>query len=357
MSLLMRHLNDPVPDLNTIRPDIPFELKRIIEISLAKDRNHRYRSAEDMAKDLKRFLATLEPVTTPLRDSSLQPDPVNTGPAIGTDQTANASEPVTEAWAAPQSPVGFMEDATIPDNPIPAVDMDMTVRDVTEGIRSTPQPETVQQKTKDAARPATKSSTPRFMAFGVIGAVILFIVAAGIVLVISRMIASPDNENFAASQTGSVRLTDQAIVNAQQTMDAEKAAIAQQTVDALPTSSPTNPPTDTPVPLTPTPTTPYVLITGIRIENNKYVVDYEVHNFPESPSLHVHMFFNTVPPEQAGYPNAGPWKLTWGRYGDPPFTQYGPANRPASATQMCALVANPNHSVILESGNCFDLPN
>jgi hypothetical protein len=86
------------------------------------------------------------------------------------------------------------------------------------------------------------------------------------------------------------------------------------------------------------------------------VVNYEVHNFPESPSLHVHMFFNSVPPEQAGSPGSRPWKLTWGVYGDPPFTEYGPANRPAAATQMCALVANPNHSVQFGTGNCFDLP-
>ena len=122
------------------------------------------------------------------------------------------------------------------------------------------------------------------------------------------------------------------------------------------TSLPIATPTETTVPLTPTPTGPYVVITGIRLENNVYVVDYEVHNFPESPSLHVHMFFNTVPPEQAGSPGNGPWKLTWGAYGDPPFTQYGPSNRPANATQLCSLVANPNHTVILNTGNCVDLP-
>jgi hypothetical protein len=100
-----------------------------------------------------------------------------------------------------------------------------------------------------------------------------------------------------------------------------------------------------------------VLITGIRVEGDRYVVDYEVYNFPEAPSLHVHMFFSTVPPEQAGSPGSGPWKLTYGAYGDSPFTQYGPANRPASATQLCALVANPNHTVNLNSGTCIDLPN
>ena len=172
-----------------------------------------------------------------------------------------------------------------------------------------------------------------------------------------------EGNNASATQTMQAFLTATQLGVAQQTMEAGLTQLplisAQQTTDAGSTASaamPTVTPTDTPIPSTPTPSTPYVLITGIRIENNKYVVDYEVHNFPESPSLHVHMFFDTVPPEQAGMPNSGPWKLTWGAYGDPPFTQYGPANRPAQATQMCALVANPNHTVILNTGNCFDLP-
>ena len=119
----------------------------------------------------------------------------------------------------------------------------------------------------------------------------------------------------------------------------------------------TQAPTETATPnATPTPETPYVVITGIQTQGDLYAVDYDVHNFPEGANLHVHIFFDTVPPEQAGSPGAGPWKLTFGAYGNPPFTQYGIANRPPGATQMCALVANPNHSVQLNSGNCVDLP-
>ena len=102
--------------------------------------------------------------------------------------------------------------------------------------------------------------------------------------------------------------------------------------------------------------TPYVVITDIQVQGNLYVVDYEVHNFPEEANLHVHIFFDTVPPDQAGSPASGPWKLTWGVYGNPPFTQYGIANRPPNATQLCSLVANPNHSVQPNSGNCVNLP-
>jgi hypothetical protein len=30
--------------------------------------------------------------------------------------------------------------------------------------------------------------------------------------------------------------------------------------------------------------------------------------------------------------------------------------KPAAATEMCALVANPDHSIQMNSGNCFPLP-
>jgi hypothetical protein len=117
---------------------------------------------------------------------------------------------------------------------------------------------------------------------------------------------------------------------------------------------PTEIPTDTAIPFTPTPETPYVVITEITLDGSSYIVDFEMHNQLESQ--HVHMFFNTVPPDQAGSPGAGPWKLVGGAYGPSPFNGYGPANRPPNATQMCALIANANHSVTPNSGNCVDLP-
>jgi hypothetical protein len=83
-------------------------------------------------------------------------------------------------------------------------------------------------------------------------------------------------------------------------------------------------------------------------------VDYETFEYIEKlPGDHVHFFFNTVPQEQAGNPGSGPWIL----YGGPrPFTKYAKKDRPQDATQMCALVANPDHSVRLNSGNCMLLP-
>lgn len=66
LSLITMHLHDPVPDLKAIRSDIPYELIRIINKSLEKNRDNRYPSAVEMANDLRRFL------------SSPEPDPVST---------------------------------------------------------------------------------------------------------------------------------------------------------------------------------------------------------------------------------------------------------------------------------------
>ena len=102
------------------------------------------------------------------------------------------------------------------------------------------------------------------------------------------------------------------------------------------------------------PTTPYVRINKISVENGVYIVDYETFGYTEQlPGQHVHFFFNTVTPDQAGRPGVGPWYL----YGGPrPFNKYTVSDKPANATEMCALVANADHSVIQNSGNCKLLP-
>lgn len=123
-------------------------------------------------------------------------------------------------------------------------------------------------------------------------------------------------------------------------------------VVTTPPPSPT--PTSAPTP-TPTPRGLAARITDITVRSNRYEVDYEVFNYEQKlpDGRHVHFFFDTVPPTEAGVPGAGPWIL----YAGPvPFTGYSVSDRPSGATQMCILVARPDHSVIQDTGNCFDLP-
>jgi hypothetical protein len=121
-----------------------------------------------------------------------------------------------------------------------------------------------------------------------------------------------------------------------------------------PSSAPPSPSPDTP---TPTPTLPpgkQARILDISVRNGRYVVDYEVYRFDQVlPGQHVHFFFDSVPQREAGVPGNGPWIL----YAGPiPFREYRVSDRPARADRMCILVANPDHSVIQDTGNCVDLP-
>jgi hypothetical protein len=125
------------------------------------------------------------------------------------------------------------------------------------------------------------------------------------------------------------------------------------TPTAVPSPTPVPTPTAVPTP-TPTPAGRQARITGIAVTDGRYVVDYDVFNFtPALPGRHVHFFFDTVSVADAGVPGKGPWFL----YAGPePFTGYKVSDKPGAATQMCILVANSNHSIVPDTGNCMDLP-
>ena len=101
-------------------------------------------------------------------------------------------------------------------------------------------------------------------------------------------------------------------------------------------------------------------INQIWVADGRYFVDFETFGFTaQMPGQHVHFFWNTVPVEQAGVPGSGPWQLypaTAGAEASNPFTMYTVNDRPAGATQICILVANPDHSVNQGTGNCVDVP-
>jgi hypothetical protein len=155
----------------------------------------------------------------------------------------------------------------------------------------------------------------------------------------------------AAADVGLSAITPTASLPPTNTAEPEQAA------SPTPALTPTIVPSPT---LSPTPTIPpgisFVRINGIALDNDSnYLVNYETFEFIEElPGEHIHFFFNTVPPNEAGAPEgSGQWVI----YGGPrPFSGYSQNQRPVNATQMCALVANPDHSVQPGSGTCFDLP-
>jgi serine/threonine-protein kinase len=318
MTLMMMHLNDPVPDPRSLRSDIPDALVNILLKSLEKDRSRRYQSAAAMAADLKRVLADLESGAT-----------ISSVPAIPPTSTV-ITPPIIE------------------ENPAFSPSLNQPTLYDERGTGLTPPPPVYtppsgQYTPIPQSSPAPKRNSAMWL-LGLAGACLFFVLilsGAGI---------------FFASQRAGAASTPSAIASTV----AAGLIVNTDVPAATSTAAPTNtlpPPSETPAPtVEPTATYPplYVRINGITLDGKQYVVDYETFGYTEKlPGMHVHFFFNTVPPEQAGMPGKGPWYL----YGGPrPFKGYSVSQRPAGATQMCALVANGNHSVIAGSGNCVDLP-
>ncbi|MCI0554672.1 MAG: protein kinase [Anaerolineae bacterium] len=329
MTLMMMHVNDPVPDPRKLNPDVPDDLVTVINKALAKNPDDRFQTAAQMAAALRYVLRRIK-------------------------SASSAAAPVPGATMLEASPVvKARPEETSYEPPPPIVDGTVVERPGTgtsggggnvrgtaiesSAVRPVPSP---QGPVADAQPKKPGLSLP-IIAGGLIGLACL--IFGGIFLASRPFGGGAGNNPPTPTQ-------EQVVIIANTEAPTLTAAPEMTATLILPTETST----ETAIPFTPTPEGSYVVITGIRVQGNLYAVDYEVHNIDDSQ--HVHMFFNTVPPEQAGSPGQGPWKLTWGVYGNPPFTQYGIANRPPNATQMCSLVANANHSVILNSGNCVDLP-
>lgn len=52
IGIALQHINDPIPDILKLRPDLPAEVDTIIKTALAKDKDQRYATALDLARAL-----------------------------------------------------------------------------------------------------------------------------------------------------------------------------------------------------------------------------------------------------------------------------------------------------------------
>jgi serine/threonine protein kinase len=365
MTLMMMHLNDPIPDLRTLRPEVSPDLVKVIERALAKTSQTRFASMAEMAQALTRLQSSLQ-----------QPLPPEVT-LVGTGQTLADSQPVPNSdFPPPLTPPLAVAEATIPESPglpikknppQPPAESNIE-KTITEGtpppIRQNPQTLSTSQV------PGVKPAPPlpevvekprkgnKILLWIAVGLPILVLVVLGIYLVSKGGFPSSQAGIDLPTQTN--QLSDNTPTNQAQFVGALSTETQTPTATLEPSPTFTPPPTAIPSPTPiPTPTIPvgmnYVRINAITVEDqNRYVVDYETFEYTEQlPGQHVHFFFDTVPPEQAGNPGKGPWKL----YGGPrPFTGYKVTDRPENAGQLCALVANPGHSVQPDSGTCFPLP-
>lgn len=344
---MMMHLTQPVPDIRSLSPSTPTGLVRIVEKALAKSPAERFQTAAEMAAALQAVSPSAGPVVSEMRTA------VDQGTLAGMRRPDVAAQPARPVIGAP---------------PPPPVRM-------------------------PAPQPAARGGMPRWLLAGglISGLLLLVVLCAAAVAFGSQYLGDAGFGRDTPTATRQIlvaEVTDGAAVTVETeteglvtdaaTLFAEGPTSILPSVTAEPTRAntvtPTPPPVATtalpsptalPIPsatpsavpsptLQPTPAGPTARITGISVVGTNYSIDFTTAGFNYGlPGTHVHFFFNTVTPEQAGVPGNGPWIL----YGGPtPFTQYGPADRPSSATQMCILVANSDHSVQLGTGNCVALP-
>jgi serine/threonine protein kinase len=318
MTLMMMHVKDPVPDISKLRKDVPADIVRIVNKALAKDPNQRWQTAGELVKALRQAnLSVLAGADATLLE-----------PAIRLQSTTPAPQPPETAKVLTNTPIATTQ------HPIQAPPI----------------------------APAKKGN-PMWMVIG--GGLALFVCVVLVGVVLLNQLGIFGNTGLSEadiSMTAAVVIQETEAAN--NSLNNQKPTEVPATTEVPAPTNTTIPPTDTLIPPTETsalptetatPTGPAVRILGITIDSyNRYVVEYETFGYTEVlPGMHVHFFFDTVTEENAGSPGYGPWIL----YGGPrPFTGYRTADKPAAATQMCALVANANHSIIPSSGNCWNLP-
>ncbi|MBE0696970.1 MAG: serine/threonine protein kinase [Anaerolineaceae bacterium] len=383
MTLMMMHMNDPAPSIRDLQPEVPNDLALVVEKSLEKKKEARFQTASQMASVLKAIRSRIEnPQSTAADGEAFRVDRtvVEEPPDATIIDTPDRAAPIVQTVgnrtiSSPQSTQGQrsrgQNTSENRQQPGPGSQIYPPLagggqgsppggRDAA-GMRTTPPPPLSQQGVR---QPRRSISLPWIIGGGIgllgLGTLVLI----GIFLIGRNVLFG-----------GSLQATRTPTLNVSSNITATAAAaallagiepspteLAPPVIQPSATPAPTNTtslPTQTPLPVfTDTPTIPtdrpYVLIKNITIQNGRYVVEYETYGYTEKlPGMHVHFFFDTVSPENAGMPGSGPWIL----YGGPrPFTKYAVSDRPAYANKMCALVANPNHSVQKESGNCIDLP-
>ncbi len=378
MSLMMMHLHDPLPDLHGLRPETPDDLIAIIDKSLAKGRDERYQTAQEMGAALKRALDRLEggagqgpgagrPAAGLIIAEPGRHQPRAAGVGGGTRRTEAGGQACQTARAHPaRSRAGPARPAAGPAAPHPRRTWAPTRLEASAARPATPPggypaAGATPPSATGPGRPATGSAAkpalarPALLAGG--GAALFFILlclaAGGLggAYLLNRggffARASETPIDYAGShpdQPGRCPPSDRSYGFAYARGNRH---ICSADPDGHAGIHPNRY----------RPGRAYLLPASMPSSwaaGDSTFVYYETFEYTEQlPGVHVHFFFNTVPPEQAGNPGKGPWIL----YGGPrPFTGYKTSDRPTNASQMCILVANADHSVQPNSGGCLPLP-
>lgn len=342
MTLMMMHLNQPVPNLRQLRPETPEGLVQIIEKCLAKDAAGRFESAAELAAALRREITNLKTGQTPSELVQVY-QPTVRQPVSQPHFSASNAAPV------------------ISSGPIPA---SAAQRPAGSAVRSGVSPLEAQPQKRRLALLGGCAVALAALVCGLVGAGLLLNGSPG------GAASSSPVSRFAATQT-LIQQTRSALERLQ-TQPAEEAAPTSLAAAASPSTleatvvslapvgaSLTPPPAATPgagssqVPEIPA-GGPYVLILDVRLDGETYVVNYETVGFIEQrTSRHIHFYFDQNTSGPGEIPSGGAYVM----YAGPrPFRDITVADVPQGAKRICASAATVDHQFIPNSGNCVDLP-
>ena len=328
MTLMMMHIQDPVPDLGQIRPDVPPALMAVIMKALEKERVNRYQTAAEFAQALRNVnltvpIAAVSPIAAHTEVIDAPSEEIPVAGVIGA--TVVDPVPLSQSTEVIETPSANVPAAA----PIGATE-----------VEPLPLPPSIGNE---------KKPLPKWLFIG--GGLLAALLLIGFIFM---QFSGRNNDNAlaaTATQMAVAAIGTETAVAEQISLALTETKAAMPTPELTPT---TQLPTETPTPtLSPTPL-PSAKIIDISIKDGNYVVEYETSGFePNAESLHLHFFYNTTTLENAGRPGSGPYEMI---AAPSPFTTYAVSERPPGADTLCVLVANPDHTVQPESGNCIDLP-
>jgi serine/threonine-protein kinase len=303
MTVMMMQVNDPVPNMDAA--GIPAPFAGVIEGALAKEPDDRFSSADEMGAALHEAALTGGDTSAAVAaglagGQTAEKVAVSAEPDDGGDGTPVASDPS----------IGLAETTT-----------------------------------------SSTATTKRRRILMLVAAAVLGV--AMIVLSIAWLSNGSDTSAADAlvgagdDQVGAIEAASATTT----TVAPTTTAVTALTVAPLAVAPTTSSTTTTTVVLPPE----TVEIISIKTESGRYIVAYRTRGYFEAlPGEHVHFYWNTLDEDQAG---VGPTQADWFVWGGPrPFDGYRLTSRPLAADAMCSVVANPDHTIKLGTGNCVDLP-
>ncbi|UCD98885.1 MAG: protein kinase, partial [Chloroflexota bacterium] len=224
MTLMMMHLNDPVPDLRQIHADTPADLVAITNNALAKNRDERYQSASEMAEALRKLPDQFQqaPVAAPI------PTP---------DQT------FIEATAVSDAGKTIIEPA-VPFEPSPSqADYQPTlVEQVAQPVQPSAPPVGVPEK-----MPAEEKKGRAWLP--VVLVLLVLIIGGGGYFAYTKFFAGGATNSPLPSPTAESVALISATETSEPTQDGTPTSQPQATESVLPSQTPTEAPTATPAPV------------------------------------------------------------------------------------------------------------